>query len=162
MAVGKYQRVAQVASAMAVVVSLVFVGLEVRETARQTRLNTEALHIAAYQDLVAQIAQFNEALLDPALAELYSKLNSPENTWDDLTPLESVQAERILFMVVRHADMAYYQYERGLLPEDRLTSAVAPLVSPLRAPIYQEFWNRRKGAFVESFRSYIDARAPGA
>jgi len=155
---GRLKRLAEFASAGAVALSLVFVGLEVRETARQTQLNTEALHVAAYQDLVSQIAQLNEILIDPQVAALYGKLDNPALTWADLTPLEQVQAERILFILVRHADMAYYQYEQGLLPEDRLMSAVAPLVVPLPAPIYRHFWDRRKGAFVDSFREFIDAQ----
>ena len=105
---GRYKLLAELASAGAVVISLVFVGLGVRETARQTALNTDALGVAAYQDLVAQITNFNQALLDPELAALYGRMQDPAQTVDMLSPVERVQALRLWFMMARHADMAFY------------------------------------------------------
>ena len=52
-------RFAEIASAAAVVISLIFVGLEVRESARQTELNTQSLQLSAYQDLIGQIGTIN-------------------------------------------------------------------------------------------------------
>ena len=156
------KRITQLLSAAAVALSLVFVGLEVRETARQTQLNTEALQMAAYQDLIGQIEQFNIAMLEPASASVYIKLVDPEGSWDALTPLERNQGERILFLLVRHADMAYYQYEQGLLPKDRLDSAVRPFVADLGAPLYRDFWERRKANFVPAFQDYINAQVAGS
>jgi hypothetical protein len=155
------KRITQIFSAGAVALSLVFVGLEVRETARQTQLNTEALQMAAYQDLIGQIEQFNIAMLEPSSAAVYMKLTDPNGTWDALTPLEQNQGERILFLLTRHADMAYYQYEQGLLPKDRLDSAVRPLVGGFVAPLYRDFWERRKANFVPAFQDYIDSQIAG-
>lgn len=146
----------ELVSALAVVLSLVFVGIEVRETARQTRLSTEALQVAAYQDLVAQIAQFNAVLLDPELAAVYAVMVDPDATWSDLDLVQATQARRILFLIVRHADMAFYQFEKGLLPEERLTSALRPFLADINKPIYREFWEEAKVNFVRSFREYID------
>ena len=154
----RFKLLAELASAIAVVVSLVFVGMEVRETARQTQLNTEALRLAAYQDLISQISDFNMALLDPVSAEVYLKVSDPEGDWDAMSPLEQNQGDRILFLLVRHADMAFYQYEEGLLSEERLASAVRPFTADLEAPIYRRFWDRVKGNFVPSFQAYIDSQ----
>ena len=152
------KRLAELLSAAAVATSLVFVALEVRATARQTELNTEALQLAAYQDLIAQISQFNTVMLDPAIASVYLKVSDPEGDWSSLSPIEQNQADRILYLLVRHADMAYYQFEQGLLAEDRLVSALRPFVSDIDAPLYRRFWERAKGNFVPSFQAYIDAQ----
>lgn len=153
-----FKQMGGILSASAVALSLVFVGLEVRETAEQTKLNTEAVQLSAYQDLIAQIAQLNSVLLDPELAALYGRINGPNLSMADLGPVERVQTARIMYLTVRHADMAYYQYERGLLSEDRLESALAPFVGPLRNPIPREFWEISKRNFVPSFQAYIDSR----
>jgi hypothetical protein len=140
----------------------VFVGLEVRETARQTELNTEALHVAAYQNLIGQIAQFNVAMLDPGLAVLYAKIQDPAGDWASLNPVESIQARRILFLLVRHADMAFYQFERGLLTRERLDSALRPFLNDINnRPLYRAFWGETKENFVPSFQAYVDARISG-
>ena len=156
----RFRSLAEVGSAIAVVVSLVFVGLEVRETARQTELNTEALRLAAYQDLISQISQLNLALLDSATAAVYLKIGDPEGDRASMSRIERSQGDRILFLLVRHADMAYYQFEQGLLSEERLESAVRPFTSLLGAPIYRDFWERAKGNFVPSFQAYIDSKLP--
>ena len=152
----------EVVSASAVVLSLVFVGLEVSETARQTQLNTEALQVTAYQDLLAQIAQFNEVLLDPELAALYAVMLDPNTSWSDLDVVEATQARRIMFLIVRHADMAYYQFEKGLLPEERLVSAMRPLITDIDKPVFLEFWESAKENFVRAFQQYVDSQVtPG-
>lgn len=157
----RFKFLAELASAIAVVVSLVFVGLEVRETARQTRLNTEALRLAAYQDLIAQIAQFNTAMLDPGAASVYLKIIDPRGDWESMSPIEQSQADRVLFLLVRHADMAFYQFEQGLLSEERLNSAVRPFTADLAVPIFRSFWERSKGNFVPTFQAYIDSQLVG-
>lgn len=156
---GRFKLLAELASATAVVLSLVFVGLGVRETARQTELNTEALRVSAYQDLIAQITTFNEALLNPQLAEVYGRMQDPEVTVGMLSPVERVQALRMWFMMARHADMAFYQFQKGLLPEDRLNSALAVFQwEDTATPIYAEFWATYKTVFVPSFQEFIDRR----
>jgi hypothetical protein len=157
----RFKILVELVSAIAVVLSLMFVGLEVRETARQTQLNTEALRLAAYQDLISQIAQFNTAMLDPVSAAVYLKITDPQGDLTALSPIEQNQAVRILFLLARHADMAFYQFEQGLLSEDRLNSAVRPFTADLGAPIYRDFWERSKGNFVPSFQAYIDSRIGG-
>ena len=154
----RYRWAVEVVSASAVVLSLVFVGVEVRATARQTQLNTEALQVAAYQDLMAQIAQFNEVLLDPELASLYAVMLDPNTSWSDLNVVEMTQARRIMFLIVRHADMAYYQFEKGLLPEERLVSAMRPLIADIDKPVFRAFWEDVKENFVPAFQQYVDSQ----
>ena len=150
---------AQFGSAVAVALSLVFVALEVRETSEQTALNTAALQVAAYQDLIGQIDEWNRTLLDPAAAELFVRLRSLEQgSWDDFTPVERAQANSLLFLLARHADMAFYQYDRGVISEDRLNSAVRPFVTSLRAPLVREHWERVKQNFVPAFGEYVDSQ----
>ena len=58
--------------------------------------------------------------------------------------------------------MAFYQFEKGLLPEERLVSALQIFMADIDKPIYREFWEEAKVNFVRSFREYIDARiGPG-
>ena len=86
-------------SASAVVLSLVFVGLEVQETTEQTKLNTEVVQMAAYQDLIAQIAQINVVLLELDLTTLYRRMSNPNLSRSDLSPLEITEARHIFFLL---------------------------------------------------------------
>ena len=137
---------------VAIVASLVFVGIETRNSTRQAVLNTQALEIAAYQDLMDNIAEMNAIIVqDPGLAALMYKAT---RTTEALTDLEQYRYTRSLFMRFRHGDMAYFQYERGAIDEVRLRSALQIL--NLDNPNVRDFWELRQQNFVESYRNYIN------
>ena len=117
-------RFTQIASAAAVVLSLIFVGLEVRESALQTELNTQSLQVTAYQDLIAQIGAINERGMDnPELGQLVAATSS----FNELSEIDRERVFSNLMLIARHGDMAFYQYELGMLTEERLESALGPL-----------------------------------
>ena len=132
--------------------TLVFVGIETRNGTRQAVLNTQALEIAAYQDLMDNIAEMNAlAVQNPEVAALMYKATNTEKA---LTDLEQFRYYRALFMRFRHGDMAYFQYERGAIDEARLRSALQIL--DLDKPKIREFWASRQQNFVEPYRNYIN------
>ncbi len=137
---------------VAVVASLVFVGIETRNSTRQAVLNTQALEIAAYQDLMDNIAEMNAIIVqDPGLAALMYKAT---RTTESLTDLEQYRYTRALFMRFRHGDMAYFQYERGAINEARLRSALQIL--DLENPNARDFWESVQQNFVVSYRNHIN------
>ena len=155
---GSVKLLAQIASAAAVAISLVFVALEVRETAEQTALNTVSLQVTAYQELIGQIDEWNRVMLDPDLAELWGRVRDTNGDWSEFSAIDERRARSLLFLLFRHADMAFYQYERGMLPDERLESALVPFYSTLDAPMGREHWERAKDNFVPAFRAYVDGQ----
>ena len=152
MAREKWKDLIESVGIVAIVASLVFVGIETRNSTRQAVLNTQALEIAAYQDLMDNIAEMNAIIVqDPELASLMYKAT---RTTEALTDLEQYRYTRALFMRFRHGDMAYFQYERGVIDEARLRSALQIL--SLDNPNARDFWESRQQNFVESYRNYIN------
>jgi hypothetical protein len=154
----RYRLVAEIASAAAVALTLVFVGLQLRESSRQTALNTTSVQVAAYQELNSQISHFNELLLDPGLAVVYERMTDPAWNWSKFDVVETRQARSLLYMRIRHADMAFYQFDRGMLPEERLNSALRPLLSEIDKPIFRTFWEQVAPYQVPKFRDYLNDR----
>ena len=66
------------------------------------------------------------------------------------------QVDAYLWLLLRHGDMAYYQYERGLLDDERLQSAIRPFTARLRYPLVQQEWESRKFAFAQGYQSFVD------
>ncbi len=152
MAREKWKDLIESVGIVAIVASLVFVGIETRNSTRQAVLNTQALEIAAYQDLMDNIAEMNAIIVqDPELAALMYKAT---RTTESLTDLEQYRYTRALFMRFRHGDMAFFQYERGAIDEARLRSALQIL--NLENPNARNFWESRQQNFVESYRNYIN------
>jgi hypothetical protein len=136
----------------AIVASLIFVGIETRNSTKQAALTTQAIEISAYQDLIDNIHEMNVLTLqDPEVAAFMFKVFS---TSDELTDLERFRFERAAFQRFRHGDMAFFHYQRGVFNEDRLRSALK--VMRLENPRIREFWERYQWNFIPSYRDYIN------
>ncbi len=148
-------RVAEVASAVVVVLSLIFVGLEVRESARQTELNTQSLQVSAYQDVISQISAMNVLAIEhPEITQHMAGVSSVS----ELPVVPRVQVGNYYFLLARHGDMAFYQYELGMLTEERLESALGLMNFMMCDPRFREYWTGIREAFVAGYRDFIEAR----
>jgi hypothetical protein len=137
---------------VAIIASLIFVGIETRNSTKQAILTTQALEMAAYQDLIDNILDMNMVIAqDPDTAALmYKAWRTPE----PLTDLEEFRFSRAAFQRLRHGDMAYFQYERGAIDEDRLRSVLNVL--NLSEPRMKEFWMSNQDKFVPAYRNYLN------
>ena len=142
----------EVVGGVAIVASLIFVGIETRNGAIQAELNTRAIEITAYQDLIDNISEMNTLVVESEyVAELTYKAFA---TSEELTELETFRLERALFLRFRHGDMAYFQYERGAIDEERLRSVLNPLrLNNLRV---RQFWARYQKNFSKGYRDYMN------
>jgi len=70
----EYALVAEIIGGVAIVISLVFVGVQVSQTAEETATNTTAIRASAYQELTTQILNINNLRAEnPDIAELVFK-----------------------------------------------------------------------------------------
>ena len=135
---------------VALVGSLYFLAIETRNSSASTKLNTQALEIAAYQELISNIADTNAmSIQNEETAEIMMQMRD----WTELE-VDAFRVESALFRQFRHGDIAYFMFERGAIDEERLLSTLRPL------PLYREtgraFWERRKANFVKGYQSYVD------
>ncbi len=134
----------------AIILSLYFVAVETREASEQTRLNTQALEIAAYQGLIDSIASMNELVVgNEEAADVIVGMRDIDPQFMDTYRISSAY-----FLYFRHGDIAYYMYERNAISEERLQSALRPL--PLYTEAGREQWDRIKVNFVDGYRDYVD------
>ncbi|MEP0201828.1 MAG: hypothetical protein ABJ084_08205 [Halioglobus sp.] len=142
----------EIISALVVVISLVFVGLEIRNSTEQTEQNTRTLQVSAYQDLISRIVDLNMIAIEESVTiETLVAIDSPTST-------ETQRLNSFLWILFRHGDMAYFQYENGSISEERMLSAMNPLLLRLSDPKIRSRWNAVKGAFVPAYSNYIDSK----
>jgi hypothetical protein len=133
---------------IAIVSSLIFVGLETQNSSEQTALNTRSLEIAAYQELMNNIAEINVMNIQSAgAAEITAPIYG-------IADVKTWRTNSALFLTFRHGDIAFFMYERGAIDTDRLRSALRIL--PLETEQGREFWNQQKFIFVEPYQIHVD------
>lgn len=136
---------------LAIIGSLIFVGMETRDSSRQTELNTRAVEIAAYQQLMSNIAAVNaQSITSEEVAGIFAAMREqPESD------IASRRISSAFFQYLRHGDTAFFMYERGVIDEARLQSSLRPL--PLATKTGLSFWEENKFNFVPAYQDYIDA-----
>ena len=150
----KWALIAEIVGGAAIVVSLGVVAFQLSQSTDQEALNTSALEIASYQDLIANITHLNETVLsNPAVSAAIARaIEEP----DMLSETERRMAFIYAMSLFRHGDMAYFQYERGAIDEARLNSALMILTTRLNAPFFKASWDSEKGLFVAPYVQYVD------
>ncbi|MDG2177122.1 MAG: hypothetical protein P8M72_13475 [Gammaproteobacteria bacterium] len=118
--------IAEIISALAVIAGLIFVGLETRQSSEETALNTRAIETAAYQDLISQIIDINMSILSvEKLRDVYFLAQTEE-----LTNQEDINIfGNYAITVARHADLSCFQYQQGLIDEERLVATLAIFIN---------------------------------
>lgn len=133
-----------------VIAGIVFLGVEIRQ-------NTRSQEASSYQVLMAGIARFNEVeISDPEVLQLLEGIRGA--TLAEMEPDDRTRVEAYMFIQLRFGDMAFHQFELGLISEARLESALAPLKAYSCLAIFQEHWSNRKSAFVEPFQDLLDQK----
>lgn len=145
---GQWSDLSQVVSALAVVVSLLYVGLEIRA-------NTEASHAATRQAIAQTDFEYVGATLDPlTLLEAEAKIEAGET----LTPVEHfvlVERQHLNFRIFENA---YYQHRIGLLGVETweryrwIISRQLTMHEPASA-----MWEKFGPSFDDSFRAEVAA-----
>ncbi len=137
--------------AIAVVATLGYVAVQIRQNTHQARVNAMSLEASTYQSLMAHIIDLNRGLAaDPQLSDILTKARDGEIP-DGSDLARFVQHEMSL---IRYGDMVFHQYEKGLLDEKRLRSAFAPVRGQLvgsDAAMQVFEWSVEQGSFVEEY-----------
>ncbi|MBT5031628.1 MAG: hypothetical protein HOM55_04960 [Proteobacteria bacterium] len=154
----KYALLAEIFSAIAVVASLMFVGFQIQQQSEETALNTRAIETAAYQDLIEQIGLINTLLIENKdFAELMLRggINrEAENGFESES--DHLRYNSFVNLAVRHGDLAYRQYENGLIDESDLESVFAPLRSLMRVPNVRNRWNELVPGLNPAYVEYVN------
>ena len=142
----------QVVGALAVLASLIFVGMQIRQ-------NTHSQQIVAVSSLAAAIAAINvPAMQSPALGEALAKAT---RDWGAATREQRVLAHFFLFSYFKLCENAWYQHSRGALDATQWAGWETMLRAFYHSSGVQSgWWPRRRRAYSPEFQSYLAATAP--
>ena len=139
--------IAEIAGAVAVVISLVYVGYGLRE-------NTRAIEAQTRQAFAAQDLTFIGSGLDQTVvARALAKLQSDE----ELSHVEQSQLETRQHLNFRIFENAYYQYQKGTLEQAEWARYARIIRRNICAnEPAQSMWNGHPTTFQPDFRRVVD------
>lgn len=150
----KWEAAREIFGVGAVVASLVFVGIEVKQ-------NTSASRGQTRQDLAALNQEWLKLLsADAEFSELFTRAWVQ---WGQVTPEEEERVQMMMLLNFRRLENVFFQYQEGLIDKSGLASYGMQKVSQswLEQPRFKAWWSRWQGAFHPDFVEYLQALGLG-
>ena len=149
----RYALIAEIIGGAAIVISLGFVGVGIKN-------NTEATEAATREAINQKDLDFLSLRLDSSiLAQAHAKWEDGE----ELTPIEVSQLthqEYVNFVAFEHS---YYQFQKGILePEEWNRHENIVRLQIQEVPYARRMWEQKQQTFGPEFRELVKRFAPGA
>ena len=140
--------VAEIVASVVIVVSLVYVGMELSQ-------NTKAVHAASYQALIANLTEVDLAVVtNPHLDRI---ITTGEMTPTELSKEEWSTFSRYSLARTGQMELAYLSYRDGALSQLQWSGVDPFIAAVLCLPGYQRFWEEnRASVFSPSFVDYVE------
>jgi hypothetical protein len=139
--------IAEIAGSVAVVLSLVYVGIQLAQNTQATRVNSvqQALGVILNE---SQLILSDESLREVLLVE------DPAT----LSPSDRMQYDTYRLWQFRTWEYQYFLYSEGHLDESMWAGSRARMLDMLRDPRLRSTWERNRSWFNASFREYMDSQ----
>ena len=139
--------VAAIASSAAVILSLIYLAVQIRQNTRATRAST-------YQSVVMHGGAMLRTIMEsPDLAELVVKATWSE---EELTAGETMRFASFASSVFRYFDSLHYHARSGTIEQGQWVGFDAFLREVLESKRLVEWWEEHKHVFDAEFISYVD------
>ncbi len=139
-------------SGFAVLISLIYLALQVKQTKRNQQ-------IAIRHSRASRVVELHLALANAAVADAWLHgSGSPEA----LTPIELGQFNNLCRALFFHFEDSFYQREEGLLNDDAFETVVAGARLSARSPGWRAAWKLARPNFGGPFLAFMDGVVAGA
>ena len=140
--------IGEIVGAVAVVISLVYVAVQIRQNTRTIAANTFQSVSGVAANTTMQIAQ------TPHLSRLVIKIFVSQ---EQLTPEEMMDGQLVFGSIFRNYENYCYQYSRGYFEEEVWDGYKKTMSEQLSVPFGKEWWNNHQAAFGKSFVTFVNA-----
>ncbi len=151
-----YAAIGEIVSAVAVVVSILFLAYEIRENTEVMRATAAAESrdsLASSSDL---ILNFNNEMLD-----LMARTSQRTVSLDDLSAQDRFRMMSFQRSFFRRAEAQFFRYQAGLLDEEVWGTVRNRVVFNIANPVWREIWDREsKSVYTKAFIGEIEAQLP--
>ena len=139
--------IAEIIAAALVIVSLIYVGLQIKQ-------NTDTLKLTTIHNTAEGLADLNMISAENSdFADIWFRGLQDDNA---LQGVEKLRFYSYFHKFFRTYENAHYQFARGALEAEPFAGITKQLSALASMPGVQSYWNERKSYFNESFQAYVD------
>ena len=138
---------AEIFAAVLVIVSLIYVGVQIKQNTSALRSNPAHNTSEGFSDLYLILANSRE------MADIFAR---GTRDYDSLDRIEKVQFFAYFQKFFRTYENAYYQYKRTALEQESFEGLSKQLEMVSSLPGVRRYWRERKNWYNDRFQVYID------
>jgi hypothetical protein len=141
---------AELIATVGVLVSLVFVGMELRQNTLVARAQARSELATLDQEWLLALGQ------DPAAARAW-RVYWYDDDLGPLSPVEESQAYYIMIAMIRRLETTYFHHQQGLIPREALANYGMGSGVFASSRFRTEFWPVIRGNFDPEFVSFFES-----
>ena len=147
MTLEQYYYIAELAAAVALIISLIYVGIQVKQSTKATQAATVQSYVDTMNGYVGLINSSR------SLAKV---LHGGANGLDNLQDEEVIQFCAFHDQCFITFEAFYFEWKHGLLVRQLWDTYRHVIVSLLMQPGQQEYWQNRKHWYADEFQRYVE------
>ena len=144
----KFALLVEIIGGISIIISLIFVGIQLRENSKATRSATAAATVSELTSFYSNLGNSEQGS-----RVFYEFMVRP----DSLSETERFQAIMNAHGVMLTIQNSYYLVKEGTLDEEIMNSVMGSVLATKDNPGFKVFWNARRDLFFEEFQAYIDS-----
>lgn len=151
-----YAAIGEIVSAVAVVISILFLAYEIRD-------NTQVMRITAAAESRDSLATSSDLVLqfDAYMLDLIEQVMIDPVPLAELSPQDRVRMSSFQRSFFRRAEAQFFRYQAGLLDEEVWLTVRNRVILNLRNSLWMEIWNREStSVYTKAFIAEIEANLP--
>jgi len=135
-------------ASLAVIASLIFVGIQLKQSSLATRMMTAQINTQM------MIENFGRIIDHADIAAVFAGEILP----DDITPGQKLRIGNIFASTFRHLEMLHMHQRYGIHEQEMWQASEARLGERIPNPFIRSWWESSKASYAPSFVSYVDSR----
>jgi hypothetical protein len=147
MTLEQYYYIAELVAAVALIISLIYVGIQVRLSAKATQAATAQSYVDTMNSYVGLINSSRN---------LAKVLHGGANGLDNLQDEEVIQFCAFHDQCFITFEAFYFEWKHGLLAEQLWDTYHHVIISLLVQPGQQEYWQMRRHWYDDEFQGYVE------
>jgi len=141
-----WKEFAELVGIAAIVASLIFVGLQMRQSHEIALVTLYQMRADAAREVMVA------SLQSEGLERAFERMDAGESP----TPADTYFLETSLQILFNHFENSHFLYQRGFLTEEHWRSDIANLTDTLMNPVPRESWDAMKHVYRTSYVEAID------
>ena len=147
MALDQLGSIGSIISGIAVVISLIYLDIQIRQ-------NTEAGRTSTYQSIVSDFGTMNNNLAgNPELSHMF--VYALEN-YHEFNDQEKARISQMFFQIFRMFENMFYQQKKGYLDQDLWIGWKRLMLTYFARPGFQTWWEHRRVVYAEPFVQFLE------